>query len=94
MLDLIAKTGRWTLYHLRIARGFVCWCFFMVWPTWRGGWFERVGFAVLPYAGDYAYADDPWVREVWGHWISTGRHLDPGPDEFRALSSQELSHDQ
>jgi hypothetical protein len=71
--------ARRAAHHLRIARGFAAWCFFCVWPSWRGGWLQRVGFSVLPYAGDYAYADDPWVAECRRHWIRTGRERSMPP---------------
>lgn len=58
------------------VRDFVGWCFIMVWPMWRGGLWQRIGFAVLPYAGGWAYRDDPYVREVRAAWIKTGAPLD------------------
>lgn len=73
LIARLAVAARWVGVRLSIARGFAAWCFYLVWPT--HGPLYRVGFAVLPYAGDYAYADDPWVKECRDHWIRTGAHL-------------------
>lgn len=74
MLDLIAMTARRVGVWLSIARGFVCWTLYTVLPVHRWEWAHKLGFAVLPYAGDYAFADDPYVKESREHWIKTGRH--------------------
>lgn len=58
------------------VRDFVAFWFFMAWPTWRGGLWTTIGHAVLPYAGCWAYRDDPYVREVRAAWIKTGAPLD------------------
>lgn len=77
MTDLITRAGRRLFLALRYGFGFVCWAFYMVWPSWRGGWWTKIGHAVLPFAGYYAYADDPWVRSCDEHWIKTGKPFTP-----------------
>lgn len=71
--EKVARLARWVGVRLSIARGFVCWCAYRVIPT-HGRWY-RFGHAFLPFAGDYAFADDPWVKESRSHWIKTGRSL-------------------
>lgn len=98
MLDRIAIAWRWTIHHGSMIVGFFCLAFYEVWPSWRGGWWTKIGHSILPWAGDYAYADDPWCREVNRHWIATGRNLnaeDIGQDPFsRAIQTKESGHDQ
>ena len=63
---------RWLIHHGTMIIGFVALAFYEVWPSWRGGWWNRVGNFVLPAAGYYAYASDPWARSADQHWIKTG----------------------
>lgn len=73
LIERLAVACRRIGVRLSIARGFLAWHFYMAWPT--HGPLHRIGFAALPWAGDYAYADDPWVKECRDHWIRTGTRL-------------------
>lgn len=94
MSSELMKAARWIGVQLSIARGFLAWAFYRAWPHGRrGSWVDRIGLAVLPYAGDYAFADDPWVRECRYHWIKTGmpRPHDPSDSDpfFQASQGSE-----
>lgn len=75
MSDRLAIAWRWVIHQGSMCVGFVALAFYEVWPSWRGGWWNRVGNFVLPAAGYYAYSDDPWMRESIAYWIKTGRAL-------------------
>lgn len=100
MLDMIEKLERavrWAGVRLSIARGFLAYWLYWSAPTHKVGAWGRLGWAALPYAGDYAFATDPWVKERRAYWIRTGEHMPTTPaDEdqfFRALSQKEEKAD-
>lgn len=75
MSNRLEIAWRWAIHHGAMIGGFFCWAFYMIWPSWRGGWWNRVGSFFLPAAGYYAYGDDPWARKNTAHWIKTGNWL-------------------
>lgn len=72
---------RWIGVRLSIARGFVaCWIYRIIPSHWEGP-LGRFAWACLPYAGDYAYADDEYVQERRTYWIKHGKHMPITPIE-------------
>ena len=51
-----------------IPRDWLAFRLIILWPMPLG----RVGLAILPYAGSWAYRGDPWVVYCRNHWIKTG----------------------
>jgi hypothetical protein len=60
-LDLASIPRDWLAY----------WLVILLPSHWR--WVEPTWFALLPYAGGWAYRYDPWAVECRTHWIATGR---------------------
>lgn len=70
----------------RVPRDWIAYWLVMLLPLPSHAWIERLGFALLPYAGSWAYRYDPWVVLCRRYWIATGMQL-PAPEEADAADA-------